>query len=770
MSAYVDKFAAVRQRVAAVLGCDPKLLVFKLGTGTERFLARQDVEEATREAISRAKPSIYVKAGDKKEQALLPLVKSGRPLGEWDISRWAAKVQKHYFSLSFSEFVALSDPKMYGKRPSYLADNGQYIPPAGLRDQVENLMALAMYGGALTKAIRTIGKQEAKDLPRPPSGATDDDWGDYRTRQRKLLKEHKSWTPELVIKHAARILDNGHLGDPDKEYPNGKPLAMRPGVREATIYLTKNNTLKPVDGHPWNMEFRLGDDWAIFDGRAAYRQAYRLFGDSKTWTNADAKVAGTKWTPAQLRALFGDGTIRFSRRENRFVAALMFRTKTVPVSTKKVGNYKKSSSLGLPVVGIDLGAAMPLAATLVATDQTVLGRWIAGRRLGSIEGATELVPWTVKNEFSPKNDNAVSVDGRSRPREAYFKANGKWPEESQAERVSKQVGVQCFAEIEERSNRLSADVRAAAMSQLTPDERRRLEAKEDPAVLIQAIGDILGPTWDRIRAQVVSQLNEMKSGARPSTIISELLFELDPSRGIEKNALVTESLPEKVIDGWLVSERGWAFTSDARWIKIARDRVSPRALEMKLQQLSWEIQRRNPEYRKLSLATEQLCQYVCNRLVEEVQAVVGEEFVIAIENDLVSFVGGGNRKGKSRERSGFSSMCKIAHKEARKWFMRPLWNALSKLATEKGLTVVDVPKERTSLRCPKLCGYIATKAEDVHCTTHKFQCLNPECGWEGDADLDVGSVNIALIALTGERIERTDVEKSPRKKTSAKAA
>jgi predicted RNA-binding Zn-ribbon protein involved in translation (DUF1610 family) len=329
--------------------------------------------------------------------------------------------------------------------------------------------------------------------------------------------------------------------------------------------------------------------------------------------------------------------------------------------------------------------------------------------------------------------------------------------------------VSSFAKIDRRQDAMADEIQERALAKLSPDERRRIENMNNPEHILTNLGALIGrPSWDRIEDRVRKQLPLMTSSGldandkpiKPTTIISALLQETTNSRDIEQH-VVEMSVPKKLIEEWKSSEKGWMLTSDARFCSIAHDDLCSPELQFRLQEHRWQEQRKHEEYRKISLATDQICQFVLNRLVELAKKTCKGKIAIVFENDMSNAFFTSNRRGKRRATFGWDQMCAAKPKGSRSWFVRPFAKALKALATEKGELAIEVVKNLTSLRCPE-CGNIDRASrfgEDFQCT---------KCPFKGHADIDVACHNIAHVAKTGQKIERSHDDETTKKRSQKK--
>ncbi|WP_448527707.1 RNA-guided endonuclease TnpB family protein, partial [Parathermosynechococcus lividus] len=90
-----------------------------------------------------------------------------------------------------------------------------------------------------------------------------------------------------------------------------------------------------------------------------------------------------------------------------------------------------------------------------------------------------------------------------------------------------------------------------------------------------------------------------------------------------------------------------------------------------------------------------------------------------------------------RERTNQQSRSKTERRRANSWAFYQLRQFVHYKAARAGVKVVVVPPAYTSQTCHK-CLWIGQR-EGKH-----FRCVNPVCGWEGDADLNSANV-IALL-------------------------
>lgn len=70
--------------------------------------------------------------------------------------------------------------------------------------------------------------------------------------------------------------------------------------------------------------------------------------------------------------------------------------------------------------------------------------------------------------------------------------------------------------------------------------------------------------------------------------------------------------------------------------------------------------------------------------------------------------------------------------------------------SNRGFYVIEVNPVFTSQTCPK-CGYCDPRNRDQY-NREAFACLN--CTFQGNADLDVATHNIAMVAISGRALKR----------------
>ena len=86
--------------------------------------------------------------------------------------------------------------------------------------------------------------------------------------------------------------------------------------------------------------------------------------------------------------------------------------------------------------------------------------------------------------------------------------------------------------------------------------------------------------------------------------------------------------------------------------------------------------------------------------------------------------------------------------------MKAFHKALTELAAFKGVMVIEVNPSFTSQRCVK-CFYI----DKGNRSGEHFKCL--KCGHYANADIEIATSNIEMIALSGEKIVGPIVKKTP---------
>lgn len=158
-----------------------------------------------------------------------------------------------------------------------------------------------------------------------------------------------------------------------------------------------------------------------------------------------------------------------------------------------------------------------------------------------------------------------------------------------------------------------------------------------------------------------------------------------------------------------------------------------------------KVEREDPSFAKLATRRKELLRRVVNVVEAWVRQVTGCEIVaIAIEDLEVK--GGFFDQGGARP-DGWDHYFKP--KLAKGSFIKQLKGAFRDLAPHRGVIIFMIDPRGTSIKCIQ-CG----SWDKNNRKGENFRCLN--CGYCGNADLDVATWNILNVARTGKRLLKHD--------------
>ena len=182
-------------------------------------------------------------------------------------------------------------------------------------------------------------------------------------------------------------------------------------------------------------------------------------------------------------------------------------------------------------------------------------------------------------------------------------------------------------------------------------------------------------------------------------------------------------------------------------------RVSKEAREEK-QKVVWNTQKESKEYIKLSTRKKEFGRRIANHIVREAKKLAGLQIVLNVEHlgDLKKFHGSGKRE------AGWENF--FVYKKENRWFMQVLHKSLTDLGLHRGTYIIESFPARTSITCTS-CGHCDKKNRDGE----KFKCL--KCKFEANADLDIATLNLERVALSGRGMPR-ERSSDTKKPTSAR--
>jgi len=187
-------------------------------------------------------------------------------------------------------------------------------------------------------------------------------------------------------------------------------------------------------------------------------------------------------------------------------------------------------------------------------------------------------------------------------------------------------------------------------------------------------------------------------------------------------------------------ERLW---SDSRWAQELKPKLSNET-RRKLEDAKHDLQRANPEWQRLAKRKQEYSRHLANTVLSMAREYTAcETVVIAIENLPMK---GGFVDGNGSRESGWDNF--FTHKKENRWMIKDIHKALSDLAPNRGVHVLEVNPQYTSQTCPE-CGH-RDKANRDPIQRERFCCTH--CGAQRHADLEVATHNIAMVATTGKSL------------------
>jgi transposase len=182
---------------------------------------------------------------------------------------------------------------------------------------------------------------------------------------------------------------------------------------------------------------------------------------------------------------------------------------------------------------------------------------------------------------------------------------------------------------------------------------------------------------------------------------------------------------------------------DSVWAKMHRPRL-PKETREAVNKALWGLERASSDYARLSKRKEELARRCANYTVKtaEKRAQCGRT-LIALEDLSIGFF-----HGRGRREPGWCGF--FTGKKENRWLMQALHKAFSELAKHRGYHVIAIAPAYTSQTCP-LCRHQDPNNRDQH-NREAFHCT--ACGFRGNADLDVATHNIAMIAISGQSLKR----------------
>lgn len=449
-----------------------------------------------------------------------------------------------------------------------------------------------------------------------------------------------------------------------------------------------------------------GEDWILIDVRGICRQLQRRGYDLRGLSLNDLMNTDEDRGPVYVT---GDPVIHF----HRGVVQYMLRAEHVNV-VKREPYLRSRSTYALthavktgPVtcVAIDLGQINPVAAGFYAVDQYT-------RTETPVEGKSRR---DVQVQYQPTKP--LRLGGCVLP-------------------------ATYLADIERYRTEYDATIlriKKEAEAQLTPEQQAEIQASQRTsaqsarAVIQGLLGSTIVP-WESMTTS--------------STYISEALLTAGVSDDTVRAHLVANGcthLPASNLIVFPKTTKGKKTTMqkrfDARWATWCRPRLS-QATSTALRKVEMELQRKSPDYTRLSRRKLQLVRSAVNLLRRKAQQTdPSRRIVWAIEDlQVLNMHGCGKVAG-----SGWDSF--FQQRRENRWFIPAFHKALAETAQNRGEYVMEVNPAYTSQRCTQ-CGHIDRANRDGDA----FKCVS--CSYTANTDLDVATENIFLVALTGKAIKK----------------
>lgn len=223
------------------------------------------------------------------------------------------------------------------------------------------------------------------------------------------------------------------------------------------------------------------------------------------------------------------------------------------------------------------------------------------------------------------------------------------------------------------------------------------------------------------------------------TATSTILTDLFLARGGDPKKCMFTSEPKKKKNSKQVLYK----IRDRAWAKMYRTLLSKETREAWNKAL-WGLKRGSPDYARLSKRKEELARRCVNYTIStaEKRAQCGRT-IVALEDLNIGFF-----HGRGKQEPGWVGL--FTRKKENRWLMQALHKAFLELAHHRGYHVIEVNPAYTSQTCP-VCRHCDPDNRDQH-NREAFHCIG--CGFRGNADLDVATHNIAMVAITGESLKR----------------
>ena len=185
--------------------------------------------------------------------------------------------------------------------------------------------------------------------------------------------------------------------------------------------------------------------------------------------------------------------------------------------------------------------------------------------------------------------------------------------------------------------------------------------------------------------------------------------------------------------------------SDKKIANSFKPKISKETREI-LNKITWDEKISSNEYKKLSKRKLEFARRATNYLINQAKKATRLNNVVLVVEDLNSkfFHGSGKRE------DGWDNF--FIPKKENRWFIQALHKSLTDVSIHRGINVIEVRPERTSITCPKCgcCDKENRKGED-------FKCI--KCDSVYHADLEVATFNIEKVAITGESMPKPDCER-----------
>ncbi len=158
-----------------------------------------------------------------------------------------------------------------------------------------------------------------------------------------------------------------------------------------------------------------------------------------------------------------------------------------------------------------------------------------------------------------------------------------------------------------------------------------------------------------------------------------------------------------------------------------------------LTEKEWELKKTSPGYLKLSKQKSELSRRCINYIISKANGLYPNTTIILNKENLNVriFTGSGKRE------PGWNNF--FARKKENRWLIPALDKAITDVAQNKGMIVIESNPSFTSQTCPK-----CRSCNKENRFGEKFECLN--CGSTFNADLEVATFNLEQIVLTGTKL------------------